>query len=218
MQQISLKESFAITAVAEQNDSMLWLGTSAGLYEYDLYTRKLISKKQYQPLSNAGYIRCLFSQNDSLLWIGGWTELLCFNVKRNRMIHSFDKINLPQCISKDPNENIWVGTWRNGIYKISSSGKLDAQYTKRNPPAESIYSNYLVCFGSDRQKESLWMGYNGGDGFSNINFQTQQFRHYKIDGNKRDNFPSNAINCMWHDEKRDYGSELLEEGSSVLTR
>ncbi len=201
LQHGSLKESFAITALAEQNDSTIWLGTSSGLYQYNLYKRNLIFKNQFQPLSKAGYVRCLFFQNDSLLWIGGWTELLCYNTKRNRIIHTFNNIGLPQCISKDQEENIWVGTWRNGIYRISS-GKLTMHFIKKDPPAESIYSNYLVCFGSDRQKESLWMGYNGGDGFSNINFQTQQFRHYKINANKRDNFPSNAINCMWQDEKK----------------
>ena len=197
----SFNESFAITAIAEQNDSILWLGTSEGLYQYNLYRRELVFKKEPLLKNNTGFVRNLFFQNDSILWVGGWTEVFSYNIKKGRLITSFNNVDLPQCFVKDAQENIWIGTWKDGIYKFSPSGQLIKQYIKNASSAEGLGSNSLVCFGMNSQHKNLWIGYNGGDGFSRVNVPAQQFKHYKIRNNSQDKFPSNAINCIREDDK-----------------
>ncbi len=193
------KESFAITTIAEQNDSILWLGTSEGLYQYNLYQRKLTYRKEQLLKNNLGYVRSLFFQNDSILWVGGWAEVFCYNIRSNKVINYFNSVNLPQSIVKDAEDNIWIGTWRDGMYKFSPSGQLIKQYIKKASSSESLRSNNLVCLGMNSQGNDLWIGYNGGDGFSMVNLPAQQFKHYKISASNEDKFPSNAINCIRQD-------------------
>lgn len=195
------KEAFAITALAEQNDSLLWVGTSSGLYQYNLYQRKLTYRRQPLLKNNFGYIRSLFFQNDSILWIGGWTELLSYDIKRDKLIHYFNDVDLPQCMVMDADKNVWVGTWNNGLYKFSVSGQKLKHFLPGDQSSQSIFSDNLVCLEKNRQGNRIWIGYNGGDGFSTVSVSDQQFRHYKIRTTSQDKFPSNAINCIREDDK-----------------
>jgi ligand-binding sensor domain-containing protein/signal transduction histidine kinase len=194
-------DAFAITAVVEQSDSVLWLGTTAGLYQYNLRQRKLSYRKM--PLrNNFGHVRNLFFQSDSILWIAGWTEVLCYDIKSNKLIDTFYEIDLPQCTMKDAQGNIWVGTWNNGLFKISASRNIVGHFMPGPQSPENIYNDNLVCFGDSREADYAWVGYNGGHGFSLINFSTQRFKHYKIKVNKQDHLPTYSTNCIVEDENR----------------
>ena len=192
----------AITNIAEQNDSIIWVGTSAGLYQYNLYQRKFLYMDKLQLHIKGKYVHNLFFQNDSVLWIAGWGEFFGYNVTQKKLISPVHYIVNPQCITADPQGNVWVGTWDNGLYEFSASGQLIKQLLPDTNATGSVFSNHLVCFGSGGTPQEVWIGYNGGDGFSNFNYPNRQFRHYKIKKSKGVDFATYAINCIREDDKK----------------
>ena len=120
----------SITCIAEQKDNIVWVGTAAALFRYDL-SQKKIRSIEHLPL-NSTYIRCLYLQNDSILWIGGWRELLVFDLVSEKVLKKISLNANPQFITADEQENIWVGAWSDGLFKFSASGRLIDHLVQRH--------------------------------------------------------------------------------------
>lgn len=120
-------EGNAITCLAEQNENIVWVGTRAALFRYDVLQKKFRAI-EHLPLSYS-HIRCLYLQNDSILWIGGWDELLLFDLRSEKTLKkiSLNNNHNPQFITAGSKGEIWVGTWIKGLFKFSSTGQLTDQ-------------------------------------------------------------------------------------------
>jgi len=190
---------FSITCIAEESTNILWVGTSQGLYKYQ------IAEKKYKRISevhvNDDFVRCLFIQDDSVLWIGGHHELLRFDVKRNKVLEKNISITGAQSILRDSENNIWVATWESGLFEFSKSGAELQHYQKGVETDKTPASNKLVCASFSPKQSCLWLGYNGGNGFSCFYPGRQQFRHFKISRQSPSYVGSNTINCIMQDDK-----------------
>ena len=193
------KGIFALTCMAEQNDSIVWLGTSVGLFYYNLFNSSLSKVKLPWKSENRGYIRSLFFQNDSILWIGGWINVAVYNIRNKKLVTPVKAIDLPQCFLSDDKGNTWLGSWNNGLYQFSRSAQLINHFMPDADSPGSITSKYLVCLGAGYGNRGMWIGYNGGNGFSLFSFSNLNSRNYKAININQTNFPTYAINCIKED-------------------
>jgi len=161
---------FIITSIAATHNKGLWIGTVQGLYYYDLLNRQY--KKINHPLFDK-HIETLLLENDSILWVGAKFEVYKFDCSRNKIITTISVPNWVQVITKAADNNIWLGTWSDGLYKISEQGKI-LEHFKTN--AGLLPSNKFLSLHPNG--ENLWMGFNGGEGFGNYNFREKKFNRF----------------------------------------
>lgn len=166
---------FAILAVAEKNESSLYVGTTQGLYSYSLNTRK------YGRLKISGLpdrVRCLhYSQPEKKLWIGGMEEVVVYDEIKNRIIKRIPVKPFP-CFIIPHSESIWIGTWHNGLYRTNNNGEILGYYSDKSSGKYFLRKNTLIAgFVYD---ENLWVGYNGGNGFAVFNKKDSLFNDFNI--------------------------------------
>jgi signal transduction histidine kinase/ligand-binding sensor domain-containing protein len=181
-----------IISVAEQNDHTFWIGTYNGLFKYSPASNRISNVPFFTIYDDA--VRCLFLQNDSILWIGGSSVLQVLNVNNG---HSRMKLKFesnPQFIQQDGSGNIWVGSWNDGLFEYASAGIL-INHISKGKQKRQLYSNSLLSGIFSSQKGNFWVGYNGGNGFSNILEDGNIIEHYKIDPENALRI-SNTVNCM----------------------
>jgi ligand-binding sensor domain-containing protein len=198
-----------ITSVAEQNEKKLWVGTHQGLYDYDLSSNQ--TKKINISHNQDSSVRCLLQPNDSVLWIGESSDLLLLKIESKKVIKKIMLSSNPQFLLADGEGNIWVGTWRGGLYEFSPGGTYKAHLSK-GKAQNSLYSNSLLSGNFSPTKNCLWIGYNGGSGFSRLSTTASGIEHFKIDAGNSAKI-SNTINCIMEDKKENlwigtYGSGI----------
>ncbi|MFI5155263.1 MAG: two-component regulator propeller domain-containing protein [Chitinophagales bacterium] len=200
-----------ITCLAEEDERFLWIGTNLGMYRFNFSSKRLIKVKD--PFETDHYIRCLYLQADSILWIGGQSALARYDIKNEKMIQYTPFLSPIQSIYPGPEDQVWIGTWINGLYKLSSSGKLLQHLEKGPDPAKSLFSNYLLCISGGKHEPYFWLGYNGGNGYSKVSANSESFQHFKIE-TRNDHKISNSVNCITEDKDGDlwigtFGSGLF---------
>jgi len=116
-----------IRAIEEDEKANIWIGTqNHGLSYYDLQNR--INHQinlQGEEGINRHKIRSLYLENNKYLWIGTQNEILCFDVKLRKLIPlpkeftNATKLNngYYSDIEIDAYNNLWLSTWRNGIFQ-----------------------------------------------------------------------------------------------------
>lgn len=191
---------FAISCIAEQNDSIIWVGTNDGLYQYNTYQEKARLFTDIKVRDN--FIRCLFIQHDSILWIGGHHELIRYDIRQKKILQRIDSIQNAQVITEDAKNNIWVATWYSGLFKISIDGKQYKQFLHSEDTLKTPFSNAFLCLSPSPDKSYAWMGYNGGAGFSQIDFNSGLFSNFKIATFSFYKGISNSVNCITEDRNR----------------
>ncbi len=113
--------------------------------------------------------------------------IYCFNEDNDLVsLYKFDKYdknsinsNVPQCIYKDNNENLWIGTFDGGV-NFYSPYKKGFKNIQDNFKDDGLRNNYVRTLYEDDEGD-LWVGTKVGGMLSKFNKQTQTFTHYKHD-------------------------------------
>jgi signal transduction histidine kinase/ligand-binding sensor domain-containing protein len=180
--------------VKEKNN--LWLEAGHGLYKYELTRQKLTPVAGYENKS----VRILYNAGDSLLWLSAKNEILLFNPATNRIDSKIAVTGKPYFIITDKQKNSWAGTWDNGLYQLNQKGKIINHYTHKNDRltdsiGQGLAYNYLICGLYDGDDE-LWLGMNGGRGFSKLNLQSKQFENFLVSFEKKSSAEFNTITSI----------------------
>ena len=187
-----------IQCMLEQDENTIWLGTNTGLCKYDLAGNKWRYLDQL-PFEGST-IKCLYLQKDTL-WIGTTGNLYSFDIRKEKIIKIIFTGIHTEFIVSDWQNNIWVGTWHNGLYKFSSSGNLLKFFSKDTESAKTVLHNNLIGYNTDSAKTYMWIGYNGGYGFCKLDFNENKFEHFKIKTREPFFNAINTVNCFSEDEK-----------------
>lgn len=173
--------SIEVTDIRE-NDHFMWIATCDGLNRFDGENFK-IYKRENDSLNclTENNIETLFFDSDGFLWIGlktGGADI--YDPRRDEFIHVSKIVEgkTPArviSIMEDSRKNIWLGTWEEGVCKLSPAGKSEKHYT-----SEIHYSGYIVssliekpkgfvrigtyfgCFAYDIQ-QNTWIDYDEKD-------------------------------------------------------
>jgi signal transduction histidine kinase/ligand-binding sensor domain-containing protein/DNA-binding response OmpR family regulator len=202
-----------IRCLAEDKFGNIWIGTSRGLVVYLRQENKFFSFSNSKfPVSSMSISSLLTDSNDNL-WIGSQgaglyqVDLRQFNtrtisdfvVSPIKNLKDFDiSTRGIQSIYEDKDRNIWIGTYGDGIFLMSSVNENFVSIQKR------IYSNeavsYVSFYGMTYDHDgNLWFGTDGNGIYkSDVNGKTLQ--HFTAE-NRSSGLTDNAILSALCDSK-----------------
>jgi PAS domain S-box-containing protein len=135
--------SSSVTAIVQDKDGFLWLGTYYGLHRYDgSHFKTYLSSRQSDDSISDNFIKSLMVDRVGNLWIGTWGGGLNRYIREKDAFVSFrhnpkDKHsisdNLINAIQEDSQGNIWIATWGGGLNVI------EAKDLKSNGIPENIH-------------------------------------------------------------------------------
>lgn len=143
-----------VNIVAEDNESKLWIGTHGGLYVFDKKTE--IMERVTYPDLRISYIEALLCSRNGDVWVGCNKGLFVKKNGNKTFEHVTDNIfneqnNDVKSIIEGKNNNIWIGTWNNGLFRYDTVNKIFFHYKGINS-SESAH----ILF--EDKVNNLWVG------------------------------------------------------------
>ncbi|WP_232793628.1 two-component regulator propeller domain-containing protein [Siphonobacter sp. SORGH_AS_0500] len=103
-----------------------------------------------------------------------------------------------QSLFIDRDENVWVGTYGDGVYLIGHEPEKFALHTQRTSPAKG--ENFMRFYGMCQDKEGkLWLG-TDGDGIFKSNPNGEIIKHY-VPGNQAGDLKDGAVIAAHRDRE-----------------
>ena len=146
------------TSICE-NDYYMWIATEDGLNRFDGHRFKVYKsgKATNNSLKNNN-IETLFLDSKGLLWIGfktGGVDI--YNPRTDQFIHLNEQVSEPipnriVSIFEDSDHNIWLGSWEEGICKLTPKNTERTSFT-----AERSHSGAIVSSFVEKPKGHIWI-------------------------------------------------------------
>ena len=141
--------SSEITSICE-NDYYMWIATEDGLNRFDGHRFKVYKsgKATNNSLKNNN-IETLFLDSKGLLWIGfktGGVDI--YNPRTDQFIHLNEQVSEPipnriVSIFEDSDHNIWLGSWEEGICKLTPKNTERTSFTTERSHSGAIVSSFV---------------------------------------------------------------------------
>jgi len=172
----------SINALYADVDNNVWIGTAWGglnMLKGAQTKFKLIRHESENSLPNSP-ISAISSDKDGNLFVGtegtdkigiGLMSLQNYEVKELGIDKKFPKV-VYQCMLYDSQNNLWLGTYNNGLIKTNKNGTSFKQYLSDSHNLNSIQNNDVRCV-FEAKDGTVWVG--TGNGFSRFNREKQQF-------------------------------------------
>lgn len=196
--------NYSVVSSIESYGNFIFFGTEGGgvnVWDKQRNTFSYIDKDNSKLIENN--IKSLKILDDKLLWIGTFNSgLEVYNLQTQQ----FEKNSLPKAlldilnktgvyaIEKDATENIWIGTFGKGLFKYNEASKKYKRFYTSGDDKNTLSSNLVRAICSD-SKGNIWVSTEKG-----LN---------KIDKDE-------TITSFFHDEKLDYGDDVLCVYEDVL--
>lgn len=105
-----------ITALLNQNDQYLWVGSQSGLLRFE---NQQFAYYNVQRSNNSNHIRSLLQDREDNIWLGTYSGLYRY---RDNSFSTFDEVNGPGNsfvfqILRDRQNNLWICTQNNGVFR-----------------------------------------------------------------------------------------------------
>jgi ligand-binding sensor domain-containing protein/signal transduction histidine kinase len=171
---------------------VLWVGTALnGISSYNKKTNSVNYYLNNNPNSEQGAMRSFYEDAQHRLWVGTDDGIIVLNEQRqiikhykpNPLIKHAISANSVQSITSDKNENMWFGTWSDGVYVLPESE------IEKNNTSDAKFINYRNIPGSDYSlswnivwvvftdvKGTVWLGTDKK--LDKFNPLTKTFTHY----------------------------------------
>ncbi|AYB31958.1 two-component regulator propeller domain-containing protein [Chryseolinea soli] len=170
--------------IAEQADGTFWIGTNAGIYEFNLKAGTLLPLKISNSDINSNRIMHIVHDSNGLNWIssdGGGLYVVnpknknVDKVYRQDEFHSISSNHL-YCVYIDEEQRKWIGTMRGGVSIIEGKKRLFnvIRHEPNNP--NSLASN--VVFSLCQDGDNVWIG-TDENGLSVWNRITDKFENFQ---------------------------------------
>ncbi|MEZ4858701.1 MAG: two-component regulator propeller domain-containing protein [Flavobacteriaceae bacterium] len=171
-----------VVSLFQSKEGIIWIGTRNGLNKIEkekpdfAHIRSIAGKKGLSYKN----VNSFMEENDSLLWVGTTDGLNLFN-KKNNAITIFKKsenkneglqTNYILCLFKDSKGRKWIGTRRNGFYRIENNNKI-----RQIKPNDEQALSTSVHFITEDKEGNLWLG-TGGAGLWKYNPEENTVKKY----------------------------------------
>jgi signal transduction histidine kinase/ligand-binding sensor domain-containing protein/DNA-binding response OmpR family regulator len=181
--------SNSVTRLYHDKLGFMWFGTKDGLCRYDGYSLKIFRSNWNTParLTN-NVIECI-TEDDSNIWVGTDEGVNVVNKKTYQIAPlSIEDLKTEQInsILIDRDKNVWIGTSRKGVYKISEDGKKVANYRNIKSNNHSIGGNCVIHLFQDRQGR-IWVS-SWEKGLSLYQPKTDNFYRFPPIGSRNNPF------------------------------
>ena len=203
---------------------ILWAGTLTGIYEIRGTSIELLTSQNEMRIRPAWG---LAAGKDGTLWIGTQDGLVSW---KNGILTPYPDSRLGKwmitSLHEDKHQNIWVGTYGGGLFRINENG------AENFTTADGLIQDFVISISEDREG-SLWIGTGGLNRLKDgpfITFSTLEGLSGKLvtpvlqqpdgtiwigtdkgvnrlkDGTIKtftvsDGLPGNIVNSLWYDSK-----------------
>lgn len=173
---------------------VIWIGTNAGLYQYNSRTNMLV---RHDPLPDT--IFDLYEDSHGILWIATFhLGLWRYEAASGRFFqyahdpgdpHSLSEDRI-SCVFEDRSGVMWMGTYRRGLNRYDRGQEAFTRY----PSGEAIYA-----VRQDRNGE-LWLG-TAGAGLLRHDRQGRLVAHYRHEPGNPESLSTYGILALQEDSK-----------------
>lgn len=193
-------EGFGVLAIAYNQKNILYIGTTKGIYQYNLENRKL-EKITFSnnEVDNSKYSFDLIYSSENEIWAGMYNgEILFLNLDnyKAKIFSSKDNkyLNLPESniltVFEDHFSNLWFGSENSGLYKYSRENDVFYKYINNVKDDKSLNNNRVYDIYEDNTNV-LWIATRGG-GADRFHNRSKLFGIYQHD-NTENSIISNNI-------------------------
>lgn len=149
----------AVTAVVQDNNGIMWVGTMAGLNRYDGTSFRTYGKEEGL---TENWVTALLKDSRGTIWIGHWGGgvSLCNAASgkvRDMKFERFSKFKSVTSIMEDANGDVWFGTAGGGVFKYEA---LNNEIVSLGE-SDGFLSNYINSISTDA-KGNIWFGTDHG--------------------------------------------------------
>lgn len=149
----SLLTSNDITCISEDDDKHLYIGTTNGLNILNKKTEEIYKEKKFF-INNP--IRDIITTPQKEIWIAADKGLYKYNKEDKSFTNILNKSVKDLFI--DSKNNIWIGTWRSGLYRYNNNNKGFIKY----PKFDKLNSVHIIY---EDKHGKIWLG-SFGDGIT----------------------------------------------------
>jgi signal transduction histidine kinase/ligand-binding sensor domain-containing protein/DNA-binding NarL/FixJ family response regulator len=189
-----IKSRYWITALYEDVNGLLWIGTQNGLLELNA-DRDNYVLYEYKPGSSASIsfygVTSIHHENDDALWIGTWNGLNYFDKKLKVFSHFFHNSKVSTSISqnsiseifRERSGTLWVATYGGGLNKVNRTSYPFRQYSLQTWQEIPRFSSASINDLSNSANGTLWVA--TPTGLLNFNPSTEEIHQCKLKQNIR---------------------------------
>ncbi|HZM24882.1 MAG TPA: two-component regulator propeller domain-containing protein [Anaerolineales bacterium] len=197
-----------ITAITENTQGKLWVGTNSGLNLFNPETaefkRFLNDEENPQSLMDNS-INTLFSDSTGNLWIGTANGLDRLNEDFDHFTHYSNDPSFPKSLSnnyiisiyEDRGGVLWFGTYGGGVNKYDRADAKFAYYRNDPNDPKSLSGNFIFPIHVDK-KGLAWIGTSGG-GVNRFNWRTGENVRFVNDPDNPNSLGSNSLLSIFED-------------------
>ena len=168
-------KKFEIRDIVQKDSFSYFVATTLGIFSYipgqQLSLRKL-------PFAGELHTDKLFLTTDDILWYAAEGKIYCYDLTRKRLSKTLTVESKVQSIINGNNGLIYVATWTKGLYVLDREGILKEHLTAS--VGEKLRYDWIICAVLSRNKKYIWIGYNGGKGFSKFCISDGSVSHYTV--------------------------------------
>ena len=173
-----------ITAICDDNNGNIWIGTISGLDCFDIKTELIthygVSNKNQAGLSHPSVFG-LIKDNQGTIWVATfYGGINYFNPAKDLFDNSFISdlkstrvLPIISQIAEDNNQNLWICSDGDGLIKLN---RKNSKLTYYREGQNSVIDNNLKSIYYDKAKDLLWLGTNLNS-LNCLNLKTGKFSY-----------------------------------------
>ena len=176
----------------------LWIGTfEHGLDVLDLRTRKVIQHFEYGPGPyelKSNFVHSVFKTSSGLIIAGTSNGMFVYNPSQNNFfpLNFFPKNVFFSAISEDSKGNLWIGTFKNGLYYFNPERQIFGRVKFPYKGIDRFEKSRVTCTFID-QRGLLWICTE--DGLFKMDIASKNITTYNTDKG----LPSNLVYSIIED-------------------
>lgn len=175
----------------------LWIGTfEHGLDLMNIKTGKVFKHYAAQEGKNlkSNFIYCIYQLRSGKVLLGTATGLYQYEKQNFVPFHHFPAL-FYTTILEDSKGNIWIGTYRNGLYYFNPETKEKLHFKNQPGNRNSLSNNRINCIFED-SNGLIWAATEGG--LCQLKKDEKSFKRYTY----KNDLPSNVIYSILEDEEK----------------
>lgn len=199
-----------ITALTENSQGDLWIGTNSGLNLFDPETGefKLFMNDEKDPFSLMNdSINTLSTDSTGNLWIGTSNGLDRLHEDLDHFIHYSNDPSFPKSLSnnfiisiyEDRGGVLWFGTYGGGVNKYDRARAKFAYYRNNPNDPKSLSGNFIFPIHVDK-RGFAWIG-TSGEGLNRFNWQTGENIRFVNNPDNPNSLGSNSLLSIFEDSE-----------------
>lgn len=200
-------------------DSILYLGTSKGLYQYH-YLKDKISPVNFDSQNRTLSINSLYRDSD-YLWIGSHEGLFRYNPESGHTI-TYPSVmedsttiadNRIRIIYRDHHDRIWIGTRNNFLHLYDEANDSFRRFPEQNiyGTKERKHANIINSVCDDRSGHYLWIA-NSRHGLAVFDKRAKAFTYSVLSSQKIRGINQNYVHRVFMDAAGTIWLALLRNG------